>query len=111
MYTKNNSSVEVVSIFTLLLGIIGDEFSTYFGISTGLFNESNKIVQNLINLGIWTPFDFITMFLLTSVSYVLSKRLGGTTGNLIMLSPFVVGLIRLFACISNVAMLMNYGYF
>ena len=110
MYNKNIRYVEVISIITLFLGVVGDEFSTYIGISSGFFYESNKYVQNLINLGIWTPFDFLSMFLLTFFSYLLSKRLDNATGNIIMLSLFVAGMIRLFACISNISMLIQFGY-
>ena len=94
------------STLILLVGVFGDELTTLFGISSGKFIESNSIVNQLINNGIWIVVDLIFIIACISVPYMLIRK-NNYQCWIFPLIPLLPGLIRLNAFLSNLLLIIN----
>ena len=92
------------SSLILLIGVLGDEATTLTGISSGRFVESNPYASQLINSGSWILMDLVSILFFVSVPLILIR---GNRGQSIAFSlmPLLPGLIRLCACVSNLALM------
>jgi len=94
------------STLILLVGVFGDELTTLFGISSGKFIESNSIVNQLINNGIWIMVDLIFIFACISIPFIIIRKYNNQY-SFFSLLPLLPGLIRLNAFISNLVLIIS----
>ena len=100
----SNTTLLKASSLTLLIGVIGDEATTHFGISSGRFVESNPYTNQLINNGSWMLTDLVSIVFFISIPFILMK--GRRDQSLAYsLLPLLPGLIRLIACVSNLVLI------
>ena len=90
----------------LITGVIGDEITTFNGISTGKCVEVNPFTRNLIKTGIWSLFDVLLISVCLSLSYVVANKQNDKLSRIISFIPLISGVVRLMAFISNLLLLL-----
>jgi hypothetical protein len=88
----------------LILGIVGDEITTFLGLSAG-YIESNPFVVKLIEQGLWGSFDLL-LVILCLTPLIFFKEEEKLSSQILALVPLLVGITRLSACISNILLIM-----
>ncbi|OGD56298.1 hypothetical protein A3K78_04040 [Candidatus Bathyarchaeota archaeon RBG_13_52_12] len=100
----SNINLLKASSLILLIGVLGDEVTTLTGISSGRFVESNPYASQLINNGSWILMDLVSIMFFVSIPFILIK--GNRDQSLVYsFLPLLPGLIRLFACVSNLVLI------
>jgi hypothetical protein len=95
-----------ISLMILIVGVLGDELTTFHGISTGRFVEVNPIARNLIETGIWSLLDILLLSVCFSLSYIIVRKNKNELSQIISLFPIISGIIRLLAFFSNLFLLL-----
>jgi hypothetical protein len=92
---------EKVCYIAVIIGMLGDQFSTRLGLSrTGIY-ESNPNVMFLMQNNLWLPIDIVMTFM-SVVFTALFIRKFKVEGRLIMLGfPLIFGSVRLITTIMN----------
>jgi len=100
----SNINLLKASSLILLIGVLGDEVTTLTGISSGRFVESNPYASQLISNGSWILMDLVSIMFFVSIPFILMK--GNRDQSLVYsFLPLLPGLIRLFACVSNLVLI------
>ena len=104
--TLYDNRVEYSSYFIYLLGIFLDHVTTKIGVSNPHLMEANAVTNFLMQRGLWLTTNLL-IFLVTMllISYVLKK---GDIGHsyLVLASPTICGLVRIFIGIHNFILIM-----
>ena len=88
----------------LILGVVGDEITTFLGLSAG-YIESNPSVVKLIEQGLWSYFDlFLILFCLTPLIFFKDEK--KIASQILALGPLLVGVARLYSCLSNILLII-----
>ena len=95
------------SSMILITGVLGDEITTYNGISTGRLIEVNPFTHNLITNGIWSLFDVLLISVLLSLSYIITKKNKNELSQTMLFIPILFGIVRLIAFVSNLFLLLS----
>ena len=103
----SNINLLKASSLILLIGVLGDEITTLSGISSGRFVESNPYTSQLINSGLWILMDLVSILLFISIPFMLVRRNRDQSLAFSFL-PLLPGLIRLLACLSNLALIAGF---
>ncbi len=100
----SNINLLKASSLMLLIGVLGDEVTTLTGISSGRFVESNPYASQLINNGSWILMDLVSIIFFVSIPFILIKG-NRDQSSVYSFLPLLPGLIRLFACVSNIVLI------
>jgi type II secretory pathway component PulF len=95
------------SSMILITGVIGDEITTFNGLSIGKYVEVNSFTRNLIKTGIWSLFDILLISVCLSISYLVAKKNNNKLSRIIFFIPIISGVVRLIAFISNLFILLS----
>jgi hypothetical protein len=102
-------TMQIASILTLIIGIIGDDYSTTIGLSTGKFNESNRFVSNLMANGTWIIWDIMLILSITTMITILPQLVKKQNAAPLMIFFLLAGAIRITACLSNLYLIKIFG--
>ncbi|MCW4013455.1 MAG: hypothetical protein NWF07_10765, partial [Candidatus Bathyarchaeota archaeon] len=69
---RQENSLQNKAFYALLIGALGDWFSTRLGLSLGLV-EGNRLAQMLMSTGSWIQTDFIMVFLCFTVPFIVNR--------------------------------------
>jgi hypothetical protein len=96
-----------ISSMILITGILGDEITTFTGLSTGKCVEINPFTRNLIKTGIWSLFDILLIVICLSLSYIVANKNNNKLSRIISFIPTISGIVRIIAFISNLFLLLS----
>jgi hypothetical protein len=105
MYQENK--LPFLSYLSYLVFISLDQVTTFIGINRFSLQESNSVVLLLMDKGLWSIFDYSLSFLLIGLSYILYDKVLNREHRFVVLLPMVSGSIRLFAGLSNLALILQ----
>ena len=97
---------EVFAYALLILGSLGDCFSTVAALAYPHIYESNTFVVQLMACGLWLPVNLVLVILGIVVPYLIIRISKNEVYTVILVYPFVFGLIRLGVSIWNVSLIM-----
>jgi hypothetical protein len=100
------SKVEVFAYFTMVLGIFGDHLSTGIALSKEGFIEANSMALSLMQKGIWVQTDAFLILISISVTFTSLRIVKNPLARLILVFPFLIGLVRLVVTLWNVSLLI-----
>jgi hypothetical protein len=95
------------SSMILITGVLGDEITTFNGISTSRIVEVNPFTRNLIANGIWSLFDVLLVSVCLSLSYIIAKNDKNELSRIISFVPIIFGTVRLVTFFSNLFLLLS----
>ena len=96
-----------ISSMILITGVLGDEITTFSGISTGRIVEVNPFTRNLIANGIWPLFDVLLISVCLFLSYIIAKNNKNELSRIMSLAPIIPGIVRLITFTSNLILLLS----
>lgn len=97
-------NLEFLTYFSLASGFILDHVTTIFGINYYQVYETNSIVINLLDLGLWSIVDSIiciSLIMLLKISINKHESL-----KFLLFLPLLAGIIRLMIGFSNLSLLL-----
>jgi hypothetical protein len=108
--TTNRSltSSEIIVYITAILGMVGDQASTRLGLMLPNVYESNPFVELLLSRGLWLPFDLLVLFISIVLPLFLLRITYFEGKNVILTFPLILGVVRIFASVSNFLLLFSY---
>ncbi|MBC8223504.1 hypothetical protein H8E65_02875 [Candidatus Bathyarchaeota archaeon] len=98
---------ELAIITLFVLGCIVDHITTYYGLKLPSIIESNPLVIELINAGIWNLFELAIIITGAGSAFVI---LLDSSKELVLLSMAAlgsVGIIRMYAGLLNIILISN----
>jgi hypothetical protein len=95
------------SSMILITGVLGDEITTFNGLSTGKCVEVNPFTRNLIKTGIWSLFDVLLIAVCLSLSYMVANKQNNKLLRIISFIPIISGVVRLITFASNLFLLLS----
>ena len=101
------NNIKIGSII-LIAGVLGDEITTFKGISTSRFVEVTPFTRNLIENGIWSLFDGLLISVCLYISYIIAKKNNNELSRIISFVPIISGVVRLIAFFSNLFLLLSF---
>ena len=105
MNTESILNIKTCSVI-LIIGIALDEITTLLSVNSGILNESNPIVQNLIVQGLWSYADISLIVINLAIFYIFSKiRL--KSPKMFILVFFAPGLIRFLVGVQNLSLMLS----
>ena len=103
---RPENSLQNKAFYALLIGALGDWFSTKLGLSLGLV-EGNRIAQTLMSTGSWIQTDFIMVFLCFTVPLVVNRITDEQTPKQLFWLPLVAGLLKLGVSVWNLTLILG----
>ncbi len=100
------SRFEVGAYLLLVVGVVGDHFSTELALTRPNIYETNPVALNLMQAGLWLPTDIALILMSVVASYVLLRVLKKPIANYILLYPALAGIIRLMVTVWNLSLLV-----
>lgn len=88
----------------LVSGVMLDQLTTRYGLKIG-YAEGNPVASWLIGAGLWLIVDLMLLVSVIGLTAYISEKVG-KTGRVLLLYPIVFGLIRLYAGIRNLGIII-----
>jgi hypothetical protein len=95
----------VITIF--VLGCILDHITTYYGLKLPTIVESNPLVIQMINAGIWNLFEATLIVLGAGSAFAILRENSRKLLSLSMMALGSVGVIRMYAGLLNIILISN----
>ena len=90
----------------LIAGTLGDHVSTVIALSRPYIYETNPFTVQLMERGLWLPFDLVLIVLGIAIPYVLIHFTEKEYFKALLAYPFLHGLIRFGACLWNFSLVI-----
>ena len=97
--------IELSAYITLILGILGDHFSTKIGLNKECVIEVNPMAFNLMQQGIWVQTDILLIIINIVVIFISLRIMNNRISRMTLLLPFLIGLFRLSVAIWNISLM------
>ena len=94
------------AFYALLIGALGDWFSTRLGLSHGLV-EGNRIAQTLMSTGSWIQTDFIMVFICFTVPFLVNRITDEKMPKQLFWMPLFAGLLKLGVSVWNFTQILG----
>jgi len=98
--------MELLSYCILTLGTLGDYISTHIGLTCPNLRETNPITIQHIANGMWLPVNLVIVMLGIAVPFLIIRFSKEDYHGCILSFPVVHGIVRLFACIWNISLMI-----
>jgi hypothetical protein len=85
-------------------GVMLDQVTTRYGLYIGYY-ESNPIASWLIGAGLWLTIDILLLVSIIGLTMYISEKIE-TFNKVSYIYPFLLGLIRMYAGIKNIGLIM-----
>jgi|GEM_PF-2944897 hypothetical protein len=100
------SKVEVLAYITMVLGVFGDHLSTGIALSRQNLMETNQLALSLMQKGLWLQTDAFLILISIAVTFTSIRIVKNPSAKLILIFPFLIGLVRLAVTFWNVSLLI-----
>lgn len=94
------------AFYALLMGALGDWFSTRLGLSLG-FVEGNMVAQILISTGSWIQTDFILVLLCFTIPLLVNRITNNEMPKKLFWLPLVAGLLKIGVSVWNLTLILG----
>ena len=101
-------SFEKIAYFFMFSGIVGDQITTRLGIVQMGIYEANPVVDWLLSNNLWFFVDLLLFIIIISLTKLSIKYLDNKYKGSIVLSPLIIGIVRLITMINNTYILLTY---
>jgi hypothetical protein len=98
---------EFTVIFLFVLGCIVDHTTTYYGLKLPTIIESNPLVIQMINAGIWNLFEAVLIMLGAGSAFAILRDNSRELVLLSMVALGSVGVIRMYAGLLNIILISS----
>lgn len=100
------SRFEISAYIMLVIGVIGDHFSTGIALTRENIYESNSIVLRFMQNGLWVPIDVTLIVFSVLSTYFLIRVLKKPLAQYLLIFPVLTGLIRLLVTFWNISLII-----
>jgi hypothetical protein len=106
LFNASELKIEPVAYLLLVVGALGDWFSTRFGVSLGLV-EGNTMAASLMSSGRWMITDFLVVAVCILVPYVLNRMVKRRVSGYFIGFPLVAGVIKIGVSLWNLNLILS----
>jgi hypothetical protein len=99
---------ELTIIALFVLGCIVDHITTLYGLKLPSIVELNPFVTQMIGAGIWDLFEIVVIIAGLGSAFMILLDNSKQLVSLLMASLGSVGIIRMYAGLSNIILITNY---
>jgi hypothetical protein len=103
---RPENSLQNKAFYALLIGALGDWFSTRLGLSLG-FVEGNYIAKMLMSTGSWIQTDFIILLICFTVPFLVNQITDEKTPKQLFWMPLAAGLLKLGVSVWNLTLILG----
>ena len=100
------SDLQGKAFFALVIGALGDWFSTRLGLSLGLI-EGNHIAQRLMSSGSWIQTDLLLVLICFTIPFIINKVFDEKAPKAMYLFPLIAGLLKLCVSVWNLTLILG----
>lgn len=101
-------SFEKIAYFCMFSGIVGDQVSTRLGVLKIGIYEANPVVEWLLSNNLWLFLDLLLFLLIICLTKLSIKHLDYKYKGSLVLSPFIIGIVRILTMINNMCLFLTY---
>ncbi len=98
---------ELAIITLFVLGCIVDHITTYYGLKLPSIVESNPLVIQMIDAGIWNLFEIVLILTGVGSAFVILRDNSKELMSFSMVGLGSVGIIRMYAGLLNIILISN----
>lgn len=103
---RPENSLQNKAFYALLIGALGDWFSTRLGLSIGLV-EGNHIAQTLMSTGTWIQTDFIMVLICFTVPLLVNRITDEQMPKQLFWLPLFAGLLKMGVSVWNLTLIIG----
>jgi hypothetical protein len=103
---RPENNLQNKAFYALLIGALGDWFSTRLGLSLG-FVEGNRVAQMLMSTGLWIQTDFIMVLLCFTIPLLVNRITNNEMPKKLFWLPLVAGLLKLGVSVWNLTLILR----
>ena len=109
IFNDNMGKAELLAMIVFTSGCIVDHITTYYGLSMPMVKEANPVVLLMIGAGVWNVVEILIIAMGTTSGFILSSTKSRRMVTMSILALMVVGLVRLYAGVHNIVLIINVG--